>query len=161
MTEVGAAAPGGSSAPSGRGRRDHGFSVIEVVVSVLIMGIIAVPLLDSLWGAVRASSSANETAMVQTALQDAADRVNRAPLSCSYASYAQAAALALGWSSATVTTTHRRYVPGANPTVAGTWSAGACAGAQPDPGTLQMVVVTVRSPRLGVTRSVEVFKSGF
>jgi prepilin-type N-terminal cleavage/methylation domain-containing protein len=139
MTEVGAAAPGGSSAPSGRGRRDHGFSVIEVVVSVLIMGIIAVPLLDSLWGAVRASSSANETAMVQTALQDAADRVNRAPLSCSYAS----------------------YVPGANPTVAGTWSAGACAGAQPDPGTLQMVVVTVRSPRLGVTRSVEVFKSGF
>ncbi len=140
-------------------RPDTGFSVIEVVVSIAVMAIIAVPLLDSLWGAVRVSSFANESSRVQTVLQDAADRVNRAPLACSYSNYAQAAALALGWDGAQVTTTHKRFVPGATPMVAGTWLNGACAGAQPEPGTLQMVVVTVSSPRLEITRTIEVVKS--
>jgi prepilin-type N-terminal cleavage/methylation domain-containing protein len=149
----------GRSHRHGATHPDRGFSVVEVVVSVVVMAIIAVPLLDTLWGAVRSSSHANESSRTQTVLQDAADRINRAPLSCSYTVYAQAAALALGWESDQVTTTHKRFVPGATPMVAGTWLNGACAGPQPDERTLQMVVVTVTSPRLGVVRTIEVLKS--
>lgn len=141
-------------------RPDTGFSVIEVVVSVVVMGIIAVPMLDSLWGAVRVSSYANEASRVQSVLQDAADRINRAPLSCSYSTYAQAAALAVGWPSDRVTTTHKRFVPGASPAVSGTWMSGACAGAQPEPGSVQMITLSVTSPRLQVARTIEVVKSG-
>lgn len=134
--------------------------MIEVVVSVLIMGIVAVPLLESVWTAVRSSSLASEAAQTQTVLQDAADRINRAPMACSYTSYAQAAALAVGWPSVQVSATHKRFVPGPSPTVAGTWLNGACAGPQPEPSTVQMVTVTVTSPRTGVVRTMEVVKSG-
>lgn len=146
--------------PSTRARPDQGFSVVEVVVSVLILAIVAVPLLDSLWGAVRSTRFADEAAVVQTVLQDAADRINRAPLACNYTSYAQAAALAVGWPAAQVKVTHSRFLPGSTPMLPGTWPAGACAGPQPEPGTVQKVVVTVASPRVKVTRTVEVVKSG-
>lgn len=142
-------------------RRDRGFSVVEIVVTVAIVGITVIPVMEAVLTNIRASSSINNGAEVETVLQNAADRVNRAPKKCDYTVYAQAASLSEGWLATQAVVTQDHYVPNANPAVAGTWASGACIGTDSTPADLlvQRVTITVTSPDGRTHRSMQVVKS--
>ena len=104
---------------------DQGFSVVELVVTIGILAVLIAPLMTAVIATIRASSTTRSLAQVQTVLQNAADRVNRAPKGCDYTIYAQAAAQSQGWSAGQATVVQSRYLPGTTPAVVGAWLAGA------------------------------------
>src|SRR5262245_17951178 len=97
----------GEQLADGPRARDTGFTIVEVVMTI-------VPIIDATITSVRASSTVREVAEVETVLQNAADRVNRAPTLCNYDVYVQAAALAKGWAPGQTTAKYFYYVPGAS-----------------------------------------------
>ena len=73
------------------------------------------------WSLVHNSGFSRNLSKVDTVVNNAADRVNRAPTSCDYTIYVEAAALSQGWEASAISATYRYYVPGASATAAGTW----------------------------------------
>ena len=71
---------------------DRGFSLIDIVCPISLIGIVIVPMVNSTFSASAASSTARQVAEIETVLQNATDRVNRAPTDCDYAIYIEAAA---------------------------------------------------------------------
>jgi prepilin-type N-terminal cleavage/methylation domain-containing protein len=143
-----------------RREADRGFSVVEVVITIALLGIVVVPIMDAVYTSIRASSSSRSSAQVETALVNAADRVNRAPKSCDYTLFAQAAVQTQGWAPDRASLTHRRYVPGATPAAPGTWVDGACEiPPNPKDGEVQLVTITITSPDGKVSRQIQVVKS--
>ncbi len=145
-------------------RRDRGFSLIEVVIAIALVGVVVLPILKAVATSIVASATSRSAAQVETALVNAADRVNRAPLHCDYHVYAQAAVQTQGWSADRVTLTQYYYVPGATAAAAGTWVAGpaatpACEIGTPTDGLVQKVRMSITSPDNKVTRTIEVVKS--
>ena len=110
---------------SDRGGPDRGFSLVEIVIAIVLMGTVVVAVLNAVSTSVRASSVSRSAAQVETAVVNAADRVDRAPKRCDYTIYAQAAVQTEGWAAETASVTHEYYVPGSDATVAGTWQTGA------------------------------------
>ena len=154
--------------PTGRRRGDSGFSLVEIMITVSLMAIIIVPLMMAASTTIKTSASSRNLSKVDTVLNNAADRVNRAPELCDYTIYIQAAALSQGWTTGAVSATYQYYTPGATASVSGTWTSGACAGcpasvacpggAHTD-GLVQRVTITVTSPNNVVQRTMEVVKS--
>ena len=147
--------------PDGRHRRreDRGASFNEILISIVLLGMLIVPIATAMTTAVTASSRNFEAAEVQTAIVNAADRVNRAPMSCDYTIYVQAAVLTEGWDAGQATVSHQRYVPGANPTQPGTWVPGACQNVAPTAETVQLLTIRITSPGGKISRQIEVVKS--
>ena len=139
-------------------RRDGGFSLVEMVVSITIMAITIGPLLGAVIAGITSSQTFRNVAQVETAVQNAVDRVNRAPIRCDYSVYVRAAAQAAGWTPANATASYQHWVPGATTAQQGSWTAGACAGSTPTDLLVQLVNVTMTSPQ-GVSRSIQVVKS--
>ena len=100
------------AAPSHRGsnRRDAGFTLVEAVVTIALMSIVVVPVLGAVMASIEASSRSRSAAQIETVLVNASDRVNRAPKTCGYVDYVQAALGAQRWdpSLATVVEEHSR-----------------------------------------------------
>jgi hypothetical protein len=145
-----------------RARRDRGFSVVEVVVTITLMAIVIVPIMSAVAVNIKSSSQGRSAAQVETALVNAADRVNRAPLSCDYTIYAQAAVQSQGWTPDRASVTHSYYVSGATPMDAGSWVVGAACEpgmATPRTGLVQRVVIAVTSPEGAIRREIQVVKS--
>jgi type II secretory pathway pseudopilin PulG len=148
----------------GPGTRDRGFSIVEIVVSIALMGTVVVAILSAVGTSIKASSVSRSSAQVETAIVNAADRVNRAPQSCDYTIYAQAAVQIEGWPKENASVTQEYYVPGADATIPGTWATGApgfegCDGVAPSQLLVQRVKVSIVSPDGKVRRSIEVVKS--
>ena len=143
--------------------RDRGFSVVEVVFTITLIGVVIVPLLEATLSSIRASSAAGAIVEVDSVLQDAADRVTRAPTLCGYDTYVQAALISRGWQTSQVTTSYQYYEPGATAKAdtPGTWVGGACVGDPPQRTArlIQKVSITVTSKSGAVTRSIQVVKS--
>jgi prepilin-type N-terminal cleavage/methylation domain-containing protein len=145
-----------------RARRDRGFSLVEVVVTITLMAIVIVPIMSAVAINIKSSSQGRSAAQVETALVNAADRVNRAPLSCDYSIYAQAAVQSQGWAPDRASVTTSYYVSGATPMDAGSWVVGAACEsgmATPRPGLVQRVLISVTSPQGEVRREIQVVKS--
>ena len=143
---------------------DSGFSLIEVIFAVMLMGVVVVAVLAAVITSVITSSVVRSGARVETVVVNAADRVNRAPKSCDYAPYAQAAVQTEGWSTSAASVTQEYYVPAASPTTAGTWAAGTASSPACPAGTLtdllvQRVSITISSPDGRAHRSIQVVKS--
>jgi prepilin-type N-terminal cleavage/methylation domain-containing protein len=137
---------------------DRGFSLVEVVITIALMGTVLVSIMNASIAGIKASSSVTDLAKIETVLQNAADRVNRAPLKCDYSIYVQAAAQVAGWSPAQATATYRWYQPGADATANGSWHDGACSVGVPGKD-VQLVTIKIVSPNGKVTRSMQVVKS--
>lgn len=121
------------------------------------MSILIAPLLSSVIAGIRASTNTSNMAQVETVLQNASDRVNRAPKKCDYSVYVRAAAQSVGWAATQASVTAPEvYVPAAAPTSVGTWAA--CTGT-PKALDVQMMTITVTSPDGKVTRALKVVKS--
>ena len=150
----------GRALPSRRsGDSDGGFTLVELVCAVAIMAIVIAPILGSVIASIGASSSARNLAQVETVLQNAADRVNRAPKACAYLIYAQAAVQAEGWAADRAKVEEMHYVPNSDATKAGQWVANACDGTAPSELIVQLVRITVTSPNGQVKKTTEVVKS--
>ncbi len=113
------------NARTGRDARDSGFSIVEIVIAIVLMGTVVIAVLNAVTTSVKASSVSRSAAQVETAVVNAADRVNRAPKRCDYTIYVQAAVQTEGWPADTATVTQEYYVPGPDATVEGTWATGA------------------------------------
>lgn len=145
-------------------RRDRGFSIVEVVISIVLLGTLVVASLNTVRTSVKASSVSRSAARVETAIVNAADRVNRAPKRCDYTIYAQAAVLTEGWSADRASVAQEYYVPGPDATTPGTWVVGpagspGCPGPSPTDLLVQRVTITITSPDGRVRRDIQVVKS--
>lgn len=140
---------------------DSGFSLVEVVCSISLMAIVVIPLMQATFTSVAASSTSREVAEIETVLQNAADRVNRAPIGCDYHVYVEAAALSKGWPATAASATYQHYVPGssANASTPGAWEPGGCPDGIRTSGLLQLVTVTIENASGRTRRSIEVIKS--
>ena len=150
-----------------RARRDRGFSLIEVVVTITLMAVVLVPIMTAVATSVRASSQRRSAAQVETALVNAADRVNRAGQKCDYEIFVDAAVQAQGWDKSLAKATYAWYQPaayvaGANPALGGSWSTDGHACEIPDTPTeklVQRVTISITSPDGDVHREIQVVKS--
>lgn len=151
----------GHGEPRDRRARDTGFSMVELIMTITLLSVAVIPLMDATLMSVRASSISREAAEVETVLANAADRVNRAPTSCDYRIFAEAAALSKGWPADRATLSYQYYVPGPSALAAdaGTWVDGACPGTARTPRLIQLVTISITSPSGEVTRTVKVVKS--
>ena len=146
-------------AQDARRRGDAGFTLVEIVATIAVMAIVIAPVLDSVIATIRSSRSSSDISQIQTVLQNAADRVNRAPKGCDYRVYAEASALSEGWASSQVSVVQKHFVPAASSTQPGSWVAGSCVGTTPTDLIVQLVTITVTSPDGNVHKTIEVVKS--
>lgn len=143
---------------------DRGASLIEIVIAVTLLATVLGALVSATTTGVRVSSEQRSSALVETAVVNAADRLNRAPKQCDYGIYVEAAVLSQGWAPDSVQLVQEYYVAGTSPTVAGSWATGdpatpGCPGAAPDDLLVQRVTLTITDPEDGVRRSIQVVKS--
>jgi len=142
---------------------DGGFSLVEVVITIVLMGTVLIAIMNASLAGIKASSASTDVAQIETVLQNAADRVNLAPLKCDYTMYIQAAAQAAHWPAAQASATYRWYQPGADATVTGSWQTASDGFGCSTPGVpgkdVQLVTITIVSPNGKVTRSMHVVKS--
>ena len=149
---------------TGRAGEDRGFSLVEVVITVVLLGTVVVAIMSAVVTAIGASSTARSAARVETSIVNAADRINRAPKRCDYSIFAKAAVQIEGWDPSQATVTQQYYVPGAAASDAGTWATGrpntpGCSADEPTDLLVQRVTITITSPDGKVTRTIEVVKS--
>ena len=133
-----------------------------MIVTITLMALVAIPLVAATFTTINASATARAASQVETALVNAADRVNRAPVVCDYTIYAQAAVQTQGWDPSQARVEHEYYVPAATPATPGVWvegANGACEAAEPTSLLVQRMRIFVTSPDGDVTRSYEVVKS--
>lgn len=138
------------------GAVDGGYTLIEAVISIALLGVVVVPIIAALATAIGASSTAQSAAQVESALLNAADRINRAPLRCDYDQYAQAAVQTQGWVADRATTVTQWYDPANRQ-----WSndGNGCRFDSPTMDLVQRVRITVMSPDGDISRTIEVVKS--
>lgn len=128
-------------------------------MTISICSIVLVPVFNAVISSIDASDRNTGLAQVETVLQNAADRVNRAPKKCDYTVYVQAAAQAQGWAPGQAKVVVEHYVPDDLPTQPGEWKTGGCDGPSPADLLVQRVTITVTEPGNGVVRTLQVVKS--
>ena len=151
------------SAPD-RATADRGFSLTEVIIAIVLISIVVIGMLETVRTSITTSSTSRAAAQVETAVVNASDRVNRAPKTCDYTVYAQAAVQTQGWAPTAATVQHEYYVPGPDATTNGSWQTGsadypACPGPDAPDLLVQRVTITIISPDADVRRSIQVVKS--
>ena len=139
--------------------RDKGSTLVEILVAIVLTSVAVIPLMAASWVLVRNTALNRSNSKVETVLNNAADRVNRAPGSCDYTIYYEAAAQAQGWDHTLASATYQYYTPGATAAQAGTWTDGPCPNGTYTTGLVQLVNISVSSPDGQVHRSIQVVKS--
>ena len=144
--------------------RDRGVSAVEVVIAIVLIGTVVVAALNAMFTSISASTTSRNAAQVETAIVNAADRVNRAPKRCDYTIYAQAAVQTEGWPASSASVAHEYYIAAADPTQQGTWAIDpgltpACPADEPETLLVQRVTIQITSPDGSVSRSIQVVKS--
>jgi type II secretory pathway pseudopilin PulG len=145
-----------------RRRGDDGITLIEIVITISLLGLVVVPILVAVTTSIKSSRVSESAAQVETLLVNAVDRVNRAPYEgaykCVLTGAVQAAAEAAGWPASSATVGHE-YLD----KIDGTWKTDSTFGtACPNGvwylGIVQRITITVTSPDGGVSRSLQVVR---
>lgn len=139
---------------------DAGVTLVEIVISISLLGIAVVPLLLAVTTSIKSSNVSETAAQVETLLVNAVDRVNRAPRSGSFAcdltSAVEAAVETVDWptSSATIS---QHYLD-----ISGSWVPGdagtACPSGGLTPGLTQRITITITDPDEKVSRTIQVVR---
>lgn len=139
-------------------RRDAGVTFVEIVVTIVLMGVVVVPILAAVRTSIQASTISEVAAEVETVLVNAVDRVSRAPrpaFSCDpdLTGPARAAAETHGWDPSLVVVRHRHWTGSA-------WSPWGepCPASGYSTHLVQSVEITVTDPEGRVSRTLEVVK---
>lgn len=145
-------------------RRDGGFTLVEVLITIALMATVVVAVLAAVQTNIVASSTSRAAARAESVIVNVADRINRAPKVCDYRIYAEAAVMTEGWDPSTVSIEqwHYAYSGYHEGSIAQSdWKSGACAvGLTAAPELLvQKVSITVTTPDGKVTRKIELVKS--
>ena len=143
-------------------RRDGGFSIVEIVITITLMGVVVAPILTAVAVSIRASTVSVNAAEVETVLVNAVDRVNRAPRTgdtkCDLTVLVRNAMVTHGWPPSSATVGHE-YLD-----LNGVWrsdaSGTACPGGLLRPGLVQRITVKVTSPEHNVSRTLQVVRGG-
>lgn len=161
-TPPGVCEPSATAETPGNVRADAGFTFIEIVVTISLMGIVVLALLVATRTSVTASQTTKAVAGVESAMLNAADRIERAPradFQCDLEPLVVAAAV-----------TEFALPTGADPVASGIvavdqehleggdWQSGACPTGGFQPGLLQRVTFTLTSPDGSVSRTMQVVK---
>ena len=128
----------------------------------MLLGIVVVPVLAAVRGAIRVSSVSEAAAQVETVLVNAADRVQRAPAGCDYTVSAQGAAAAMQWDPAQIAVEQEYLDPnrGLDPGPDAPLGYGpACPETGNQHGLAKRITITVASPDGLVRRHMQVVKS--
>jgi type II secretory pathway pseudopilin PulG len=141
-----------------RVRREHdwGSTLVELLISIVLIGMVVVSVLAAAFTSISASSTVFEAAQVETVLLNAGDRVARAPQLCDYEDYVDAAALAEGWPLSSTSVVVESLV--ANTGNPSDWTPQSC----PDdvrPFDVQRLTITASTPSGEITRTLTVVKS--
>ena len=139
-------------------RPDRGFTFIEIVVTISLLGIVVLSLLVATRTSVTVSSTTRTVANVESAMLNAADRIERAPRpDCDLSKFVEAAALTefalpAGSDLSAIVQVDQQHLAGA------AWQDGACPSSGFQPGLLQRVTFTLTSPAGSVSRTMQVVK---
>ena len=138
---------------------DRGITLIEIVITISLLGVVVVPILAAVTTSIRSSRVSEDAAQVETLLVNAVDRVNRATrgdFPCDLTSPVAAAVETVGWPATSVRVDHEYLDVNEN------WvtdaSGTACPGGSFQNGIVQRITITITSPDEGLTRSLQVIR---
>lgn len=137
--------------------RDGGFSFIETVVTIVLLGVVIVPVMAAVRASIQTSATSRSAAQLETALINAADRINRADMACDYTNFAQSSVETEGWDREQARVAHEWYDPTTNG-----WSSGVDGCRFPGRVTqdlVQKVTIEITTPDGKITRDIQVVKS--
>jgi prepilin-type N-terminal cleavage/methylation domain-containing protein len=143
--------------PPGSSGGESGFTLVEMLIAVFIMGLIATAVLGALGTVVRASRSSNELARVEAVMSAAADRLEVTPyIPCattsSYAPPVKSASGTVEWGPSTVSVLSVTYWNGT------AFVAGPCSTTS-TLNAIQRITFEVVSPDGVARRQMEVVKT--
>ena len=144
---------------SSRHRADRGYSLVEIVVAITLLGMVIIPVLAAVKTSIQVSSVANAAAKAETAMINAADRINRAPLSCNYTLYAQASVQTEGWPASAASVRQEWYDAQTNAWVDEGPTGDGCPFANVTEDLVQRVTVDINVPNSDISRRIQVVKS--
>jgi type II secretory pathway pseudopilin PulG len=136
--------------------RDVGATLVEIIISIVLMGTLLAAVMSAVQLSIRSSSVAYEGAQLETVLLNASDRVTRAPQLCDYEVYVDAAALAEGWPDTSTSVVVEKLV--ANTGDPSDWQPQTCP-ADVRPFDVQRLTVTATNPAGTTTRTLTMVKS--
>jgi Tfp pilus assembly protein PilV len=136
--------------------RDPGSTLVEVIISIVLIGVVVSAVLAAVQVSIRSSSIAFTGAEVETVLLNAGDRINRAPQLCAYEQYVDAAAAAQEWGPETTTVTVEILV--ANTGFPSDWEPQDC-NTSVGPFDVQRMTIVATDPSGDITRTLTVVKS--
>jgi prepilin-type N-terminal cleavage/methylation domain-containing protein len=134
--------------------RDRGVTLVEVVITIALMGVVVVPVLSAIRTAIVSSSISESAAEVETMLVNAVDRVHRADrkdFKCDFTAPVEASVLTFGWPASNAVVVHEHFE-------GGNWQPGGCPGGVFRPGLVQRITISITSPDGDITRTLQVVK---
>ncbi len=139
-----------------RANADGGFSFVEIIVAVSMMGVVVLAILTATRTSIRASSISYQSAQIETVLLNAADRVQRVnSVVCDYEQYVDAA-VPQGWDTALVTSSSQLLKSTLTGNPVDDWQPCVSANAA---DAVVRVTISATSPTGDITRTMVVVKS--
>lgn len=148
---------------------DGGYTLVEMLVAIMLMGSIVLSIMGGMWAVVRASSQNDERAKVQAVLGAAGDGIsNYRYIACpevdgGYEEFGQKAAAAVGWPLEVVEITNYQYW---NPDTDNWDESNSIQGADCNPNvglttskTLQKLTIRASAPGGGYVATIDIVKS--
>lgn len=146
-----------SAAPNHSDERDTGSTLLEIVISTVLLGTIVASLVTAVLTMVRASSTVYEAARVETVLLNAGNQVDRSRQQCNYDTVVEAAALAEGWPAEQITVTVELLQANTGDE-SSDWVPQDC-GTALEPFDVQRLTISATHPTQQITRTLMVVKS--